>query len=262
MKLLTLVLSFSALQNRDNQPEEIYPDPEIERDIFVRQAPQSQVDLFGTMNGFGGSLEEQQRLLNMFQSMTRQPSHGQPAPLGAQAPPFSFAANPNPEDFGIGGANPFFANMTTENPNKVPDTWLQKFLKTKLHIVLMGLLTYAFITIGELKYSVFLVFLLWETAEIFILRQHQITPDPFFNIAFMFIGISPTKMNVVLKWWQLLNKVLRDVAIFLFAFTCSHLGHNLWYGLGAIPVEHSATVVTGTVNIDADSTDDFNALDF
>lgn len=210
------------------------------------------------MNGFGGSSEEQQQLLNMFQSMSRQPPTGGQAPLN----PFLFAANPNQEDVGIGGANPFFANMNAENPNKVPDTWLQKFLKTKLHMVLMGLLTYAFITIGELNYSVFLVFLLWEIAEIFILRQHEITPDPFFNIAFMFIGISPTKMNVVLKWWQLLNKVLRDVAIFLFAFTCSHLGYKFWYGLSAMPLEHSTTVVEGTANVEADSSDNFNTFDF
>lgn len=251
-------MSFSALQKQDNQPEEIYPDPEIERDIFVRQAPRVQDDLFGTMNGFGGSPEEQQQLLNMFQSMSQQPSHGGPAPLN----PFPFTANPNEENFGIGGANPFFPNINTETPNKVPDTWLQKVLKTKLHMVLMGLLTYAVITIGELNYSVFLVFLLWEIAEIFILRQHEITPDPFFNIAFMFIGISPTKMNVVLKWWQLMNKVLRDVAIFLFAFTCSHLAYKFWYGLSVTPLEHSTIVAEQTVNIEADSTDDFNTFDF
>lgn len=186
------------------------------------------------MSGLGGSLDEQQQqqFLNMLNSLggPQTFSNGRMPPNSA-----AFGDQSNAGGFpgfagfpGFDGSNPLFTSMSPEATAPVPDTPLRKFLKTKLHIAFIGILSYALITAGNFKCSVFLIFLLWEIAEIFILRQHETNANPIINIVFMFLGISPTKINIFLKWVQLLNKVLRDVAIFLFAFICCHVACIWW----------------------------------
>lgn len=270
------------MQQNDNQPTEIYPDPEMERDVYVSHAPQLPAELFGAPGGgpMGTPFDEQQHFLNMLNSLNTQQSMGNgelPPGFGAafgngQLPPNfadifgggggaqgefpGFAGFP-----GLDGTNPLFANMSKENQTQVPDTPLKKFLKTKLHIALFGLLSYVIITLGDFKCSVFLIFLLWEIAEIFLLRQHETNQNPIINIVFMFLGISPTKINVLLKWVQLLNKVLRDVAIFLFVFVCSHVSYLLWHGMSFVPADDDRTIHTQTT-MAADSVDDILTTDF
>lgn len=115
-----------------------------------------------------------------------------------------------------------FGAQSAQTP-VTPETRLRKFLNSKIHIAALSILTYALINMAPFACNVFLIFLLWEIVEIFILRQHQTNANGFANVVFMMAGVSPTKINVFFKWIQLVNKVLRDIAIFLFFFVSSHI---------------------------------------
>lgn len=195
--------------------------------------------------------DQQQQLINMLMG-AQQPfgNGGVPPNMGAFGGPGEAGGFAGFAGFGgFDGTNPLFANLSAQATPPEPESRLRQFLKTKLHIAFLGLLSYALITAGEFKCSVFLIFLLWEVAEIFMLRQHSTNPSPLINIVFMFLGISPTKINVLLKWVQLLNKVLRDVAIFLFAFICCHLANIWWFG---------STTTFAQKAMEVDATDGFD----
>lgn len=149
-----------------------------------------------------------------------------------------------------------FAGMPPSNvpqPPPIPETKLQKFLKSKIHIGFLSVFTYLFITIAEVPCNVFLIFLLWEVVEIFLLRQHETNSGGLINILCMLAGIPATKVNVVLKWIQLVNKVLRDVAIFLFFFVISHILYIKFVGEKIINI----TEVTGNTDGDSDNFNEF-----
>lgn len=207
----------------------IYPDPEIERDVYVPQAqPAFPPELFGDVDGMGGFDDQKQffELLNTLQHQTA----GQ---TGANANSFAAFAQFGSAD----GSNPFFANINANDSPKVPETRLQMFLNTKIHIGLLAIFTYLFILYTPFHWNVFLVFLLWEIAEIFILGQHETNPNGFINLLLMLAGIA--KLNIALKWIQLLNKVLRDVALFMFFFVVCHVCRVYWTGLSLVPLVES-----------------------
>lgn len=63
----------------------------------------------------------------------------------------------------------------------------------------------------------------------FILKQYENKSGSLLSIVFMFSGISPAKLNVFMKWFQIINRVLRDVAIFIFFFVLSHICYGSRY---------------------------------
>ncbi|XP_031618856.1 uncharacterized protein LOC116337987 [Contarinia nasturtii] len=216
----------------ETQPKEqvIYPDPEVERDVYVPQTtPPFPPELFGAVDGMG-SIDDRQQFFELFNTLQQQNS--------GQANSNTFAAFAQFGNMGGGeaGPNAFFGNLNTNEQPKVPETPLQKFLNTKIHIGLLAVLTYLFILLTPFHWNVFLVFLLWEIAEIFILRQHESNSNGIINVLFMLAGISPAKVNIVLKWVQLLNKVLRDVALFMFFFVLTHVCRVYWTGLSLVPL--------------------------
>lgn len=198
----------------------------------MRPTPQIPNELFAASGGLD-SFDDQQQFFDLLNSLNQQQNiTGIPsAPNSNSFNAFAQFENLNASD---PNANPFFANANATGSTRVPDTPLKKFLKTKIHIGLLAILTYLLITIAQFNCSVFLIFLLWEITEIFILRQHESNQNGFINIVFMFAGISPTKINIILKWIQLLNKVLRDVAIFLFFFISSHICYSYWFELSLV----------------------------
>lgn len=215
----------------DETPKEqvIYPDPEIERDVFVSERMQFQSEMFSPeMNQF----DNHQPLMDLLNSMRQEQESGQSnANMN-----FGAFAHFNNLDGGAAGTNPFFANIQSDDSSqKVPETRLQNHLKKKLHIAALSIVTYLLITMASFHCSVFLIFLIWEITEIFLLRQHENNPNGIINLLFMLAGISPTKINIFLKWIQLLNKILCDVAIFVFFFVLTHVGYMSWNGLSLIP---------------------------
>lgn len=186
------------------------------------------------MNAF----DDPQSLIDLMNSIRQEQENGQSNPNSFAA--FAQFGNLNG---GPGGANPLFANLNTDDTPKVPETRLQKFLKTKLHIGILSILTYLLITLTSLHCNVFLIFLIWEITEIFLLRQHENNPNGIVNILFMLAGTSPAKINILLKWIQLLNKVLRDVAIFIFFFVLIHICYMSWNGLSLTPAAKESILV-------------------
>lgn len=207
-------------------PEEriVYPDPEIERDVFVSQAVEFQSEMFGApgTNPFE----------DLLSSMRQQ--HGN-MPLNANMGGFGAFSSQFGNSDGGPDMNAFFTNLNTEASPKVPETRLQRFLETKIHIGILSIFTYLFITLAPFHCNVFLLFLIWEITEIFLLRQHENNPNGVVSMLFLMAGTSPNKINILLKWVQLLNKILRDVAIFIFFFVITHMCFMSWNGLTIIP---------------------------
>lgn len=217
-------------KNPGNQPTEqiIYPDPEIERDVYIPQMATIPSEFFGDFNGIN-PLDDQQPFIQMLNNLRQQQSTGQ-----GSANANSFAAFAQFGSFdGSAGSNPF-ANINANESPKVPETRLQKFLNTKIHIALLAVITFF-----SFHWNIFLILLVWEITEIFILKQHETNSNGFINALFMIAGMSPNKFNIVLKWIQLLNKVLCDVALFMFFFVLSHLCRVYWNGLSLHPIIES-----------------------
>lgn len=118
-----------------------------------------------------------------------------------------------------------FGTQQQQQTPKQPDTVLTKILKSKIHIALLAILTYILITVAPYSSNVFLLFLLWEIVEMFILKEYETNGNGLVSAFCIMAGMSPVKLNVAIKWIQLINKVLRDIAIFLFFFILSHIIH-------------------------------------
>lgn len=103
---------------------------------------------------------------------------------------------------------------------------IKKFLQSNIHISLLVILTYGLIaTETSPTENVFLLFLLWELAEIFLLRTYVATQTSFLTILLFLAGIQHS--TVILKWFELVKKVLNDLAIFLFFFVLVHISWEL-----------------------------------
>lgn len=231
------------------EPEErvIYPDPEIERDVYVRPAPNPTSELHSM---FGvNSLTEQQHFMDLLNTMRQEQANNPDAGAGGAFPPFG----------DMDGASAFFSNMNANDSPKVEETRLQKYLKTKIHIGLLSILTYLLINLTSYHCNAFIIFLVWEIIEMFLLRQHENSGNGIANMIFMVAGMSPTKMNMVLKWIQLLNKVLRDVAIFVFFFVITHICYMSWNGISLIPTAKESHMTDKLLQMQ--SADDFNDED-
>lgn len=205
----------------------IYPDPEIERDVY--ESPSFTNNPYAEPSAFQNR-EFMELLTNLQQQ--QQPGSG---------------IGPNPNDiitqmmmtddlFG-GGAR------SASKVNEAPETKVTKLLKSKIHIGLLAILTYTFINLGY-SCNVFLIFLIWEMVEMFILKQYENKSGGILSIVFMLSGISPAKLNVFMKWFQIINRVLRDVAIFLFFFVVSHIccGGNVAPDAIIAPIKADNTV--------------------
>lgn len=207
----------------------IYPDPEIERDVYVPPSPAPfPPELFRDVDGIG-SFDDQKQFFELFNNLNQQ----QQSNIGStnvNANSFAAFAQFGSNIDGNADANMFFGNLNSSENTKVPDSPLRKFLNTKVHLALLAIFTYMSILLAPFHLNIFLIFLAWEVAEIFILRQHESNSTGIINVLFMLTGISK-KMNLFLKWIQLLNKVLRDVALFIFVFIFMHICRAYLYGL-------------------------------
>lgn len=198
----------------------IYPDPEIERDVYV---PSTQMSNNSLLNDGADPMQSPE-----FRELLAQLQQAQQA--GGGAGPNSFMT-----DAMMNGDFLAFANATAQQsrgglgapgarpkPAPVPDTPIAKFLKSKLHIGLLAIMTYAFINVGY-SCNVFLIFLLWEVIEMFALKQYETKSGNMLSLMLLLSGMPPAKLNVLLKWMEIGKRVLRDVAMFLFFFVLSHI---------------------------------------
>lgn len=170
----------------------IYPDPELERDIY--EGARVNPLLLGNVNS-----DQQQDVFELLK--TFQQSNGQ-APTPATKPPV--------------------------------ETAFSRFITSKIPIVIIAFAVYLLFTFnfeGFLAGSVFSLFIIWEIFE-FIMTAFVMNTNTQQNqwilIFAMSVGLSQRSVQILLKCLGLANKILRDVAIFLFTFVLIHLTYNYY----------------------------------
>lgn len=143
--------------------------------------------------------------------------------------------NPNLENFAQ-----FFQSANIHQTNQSPQQNVPqppKFLQLKFHIILMAVATYLLFHTGNEKYvcySVLFPLLLWELTEMFVLKTYQKPSPSFLNIAFMFLKLSPTYSNLVVKTMETFKKVFNDVGVFMFSFSLIHLALTWSWGTTSV----------------------------
>lgn len=161
----------------------IYPDPEMERDIY--EAP----------THLAGINSETQDIFDIFKSMQ--------------------------------GNSSQFSQSSQQPP--LPQTPLSKFLRSKLPIVIIALIVYMLFTLNldvVIGSSVFSSLIVWEIFEFFMTTfviKEPLQQGGIVNILFAFGGFSQQKTQLILKLLGLFNKIIRDIAIFMFTFVITHL---------------------------------------
>lgn len=194
--------------------------------MYVNTAPA----LSSGVHGMPGAFDEQQLMdmLNSLQGADGGMPNGLNGLFGAGGPN-DFAAFSG--GFAAGGdmqSNPMFASFfgaQQQAQPKPPDSLATKVLKSKVHIAILAVFTYILIHAAPFSSNVFLLLLLWEVVEMFILKEYETSRSDLVSAACIMAGMSPTKVNIFLKWIQLINKVLRDIAIYLFFFILCHVIH-------------------------------------
>lgn len=88
------------------------------------------------------------------------------------------------------------------------------------------MLTYVLVATNNLVVgNIFLMFLLWEAAEVFLLKTYEVNKTSFLGILFMLGGIPSIHRTAIIKFMETAVKILNDVAVFVFYFVISHI---LW----------------------------------
>ncbi|XP_055680852.1 uncharacterized protein LOC129788648 isoform X2 [Lutzomyia longipalpis] len=172
--------------------DEIYPDPELE------PIPQFIPREFSReFSGNYGANAQTDDILHLLNSMRSQGENGMPP------------------------------GRPWAGPEKPPPPGLfSRILRTKVHIALIAIGVYILFATGNeniLGGNVFVSLLLWEMAEILILKTYQ-SRSTFALILFV-IGRIPEQYTAsAVKIFETIHKVLQDVAVFTFFFVLSHLG--------------------------------------
>lgn len=103
---------------------------------------------------------------------------------------------------------------------------MTKFLRTKIHFAFLAIITYVMVTKNVLiTRNIFLLFLLWEVAEVFLLKTYEVNKTSFVSILFMLGGIPPVYSTAIIKFMETVIKIMNDVAVFVFYFVFTHI---LW----------------------------------
>lgn len=135
----------------------------------------------------------------------------------------------------MNGFNPFMEMSQTpmfaagapggkHNAKPLKASTLTTILRTKIHFSLLAVLTYILIVSDcMLTSNVFLMFLLWEMAEVFVLKRYETTKTSFLAILLLLGGIPAIHSTIIIKWLETGNKILGDVAIFVFFFVMTHV---------------------------------------
>lgn len=164
----------------------VYPDPEMERDVY--EAPIT----------FAGIDHETQDIFELLKTMQ-------------------------------GGQQ--FSQSTQPMTPPVPETALSKFIRSKFPIILIALIVYMLFAVNldfAVGGAVFSSFIVWEIFEFFLttfILREQPKQGGLVNLLFVFSGVSPEKSQLILKLIGLANKIIKDMAIFMFTFVMIHL---LW----------------------------------
>lgn len=125
---------------------------------------------------------------------------------------------------GLGGNG-----AAASTPPPPPPSKLSVFLQSRLHIIMLAIATYLLVASGlSPTANVFLLFLVCELTEVITMRSDA-TNSTISAIIMMFLG---SRAILALKWLKQINKILCDVAYFVFFFVGMHLlWEHLWLGV-------------------------------
>lgn len=163
----------------------VYPDPEFERDVYEAPNSLNSIDL------------DSPDIFELMKAMQ--------------------------------GNNPTFAQPTQPAAPPIPETFFSKFIKSKAPIVLIALTVYLLFAV-QLEYfvagAVFSSLIVWELFEFFLMTfviKEPVQQNPLINLVIIFSGVSQQKSQFILKLLGLGNKIIKDIAIFMFTFVMIHL---------------------------------------
>lgn len=117
-------------------------------------------------------------------------------------------------------------NNQTHQPTSIEQqSKLSKLFATKVHLVVTSIFVYFLFISGNqhmTSNNVFLFLLLWESAEVFLLKTYIPKQSNVFGIIFLLGGISQNYTRTFMKFFEIMNKILRDVAVYIFFFVVTH----------------------------------------
>lgn len=202
-----------------NEPTPIiYPDPEDERMEFINPPVGSLLSSggldFGGPNGLTG-VGQNGDILQLLNSITQaQAGAGMSGP--GMGPPGTAGTRPAPR------SNSRFARI----------------LRSKIHLIVASIAVYLLFATGNESYiggNVFLPLLAWELLEIVMFGASETGAaggQQLLGIVFLLGGIPIKTSQTIMKLLNTVNKVLKDVAFFMFFFVLTHLlWSRLWLGI-------------------------------
>lgn len=163
----------------------VYPDPEVERDVYEAPTALSNVNY------------ESQDIFELLKTMQ--------------------------------GTNPLLAQPATPSAPPIPESPFSKFISSKIPILILALIVYVLFAL-DLQFvlggTVFSSLIVWEILEFFLTTfviQKSEQQGGLVNLLFIFGGISQEKTKFILRILALANKLVKDIAIFMFTFVIMHL---------------------------------------
>lgn len=108
----------------------------------------------------------------------------------------------------------------SDNVPDRPITAFEKFLATKVHILLLSILTYMSIYSEILIIPVFIPFILSEISEVILF--HRQTEKPGLLYLLFLNKVSKTKINTIVNVFHIINKICNDFAIYMLTFILMH----------------------------------------
>lgn len=139
-----------------------------------------------------------------------------------------------------GGMGRGTASQRSSAPNRPTpvqnNSWYARAIRSKVHLVVASIVAYLLFATGNESFiggNVFLPLLAWELIE--LLTIGTVEPaggQKLLGIVFMLGGIPMKTSQTIMKLMNTANKVLKDVAFFMFFFVLTHLlWSRLWLGI-------------------------------
>uniref|UniRef100_A0A182Y8F3 Calcium signal-modulating cyclophilin ligand n=1 Tax=Anopheles stephensi TaxID=30069 RepID=A0A182Y8F3_ANOST len=138
-----------------------------------------------------------------------------------------------------GGMENTTASQRSSASNRTPvqsNAWYARAFRSKVHLVVASIVAYLLFATGNESFiggNVFLPLLAWELIE--LLTIGTVEPaggQKLLGIVFMLGGIPMKTSQTIMKLMNTVNKVLKDVAFFMFFFVLTHLlWSRLWLGI-------------------------------
>ncbi|XP_063702411.1 LOW QUALITY PROTEIN: uncharacterized protein LOC134832348 [Culicoides brevitarsis] len=129
------------------------------------------------------------------------------------------------------GFNPSSLGSDEQPIPKEPPSKFAKFLQSKVHYMLMGVIvSLLFATHNEwlVGNNVFLPLFCWEAIEVFVLKTY-VSKLNFLGIIFVFLGVDQRQVQIITKLLETLNKLFNDFSCFLFFFVVTHVAFGYFW---------------------------------